>query len=445
MYVPIELQELILNKSNLKTQIMFISTYAQLYNNLYIAELLDATYIQKSIPIKEIWSQSWSRHGNYKNLLTYDILNQKKFSRLSRLSIPKNLPINMDTNLYELRLTDNEYITDVCQVHCLRILYADGKSAIRQSCIDKLDLFELYCDNNNGIYNVGHMNHLRILSARDRCAISQKCIQKLNLVQLRCCNNYKINDITHMNKLQILYAEGPSCHIMQNSIDNMDLKELYVTANPHIYNVNHLKNLKILRAGHYSCGIKNIDGLNLIELYIGNNYNIKYIPFMNNLRILDISHMQVTHNISPYNLYELRINGNNNIIKIPHMSNLKVLYLNDKIKKIKNLNLYYLCAYNSKIKDLKHMTNLKILYAHGKKNKISYSSLMGLHLDILYAANNYNMLDTNKFISCTKSCILYHAEDSNIDNAMDIISNLKIFSIDDETDNDNMWLRLGLQ
>lgn len=212
--IPLEIWQCIFDFCDFKTQLIILSLCSYL-NCLRIDDLYNIDF-------------------NFKKLLTNEILQQKKYSYVTKLDA---------SYIYR-----SNQITDVSKMKHLKILNAGYDCGIDQNGINGLSLTELNATDNKKIKDVSFMAPtLKILRAVGNCGIDQKGIANLSLVKLNANFNKNITDVSFMSStLKILFAEG-NCGIDQNGIKGLSLVELYISDNIKIIDVSFMMStLKIL-------------------------------------------------------------------------------------------------------------------------------------------------------------------------------------------------------
>ncbi|XWV25405.1 putative ORFan [Tupanvirus deep ocean] len=206
--LPLEIWQLIFDKCDFLTQLYLHSCCSFFYFNLRFTDL-------------------YNIHTYIKELLSDDILKQKKYHHITKLGAWGNPKIK---NVSHIAPT-------------LKFLDANGSNCgIDQNDINGLSLVELHAWGNPKIKNVSHMAPtLKKLDASYNCGIDQNGINGLSLVELCARNNPKITNVSHMaTTLKILDASGGNCGIDQNGINGLSLDELNARNNPRIKNVSHI-------------------------------------------------------------------------------------------------------------------------------------------------------------------------------------------------------------
>jgi hypothetical protein len=117
--------------------------------------------------------------------ITYSVLKQKKFNKVTILDLSWN--------------------TDICDISFLTNLKRlCANNTIDQEAIQKLDLIELDLRYNKKIKNISFMSNLKKLFLSNRCKIDQNGIHKLDLIELYANGNQKVNNVSFMINLKIL-------------------------------------------------------------------------------------------------------------------------------------------------------------------------------------------------------------------------------------------------
>jgi len=186
-------------------------------NHLNKLEILDATGGFFDADLEYYRGDADDMHFN--NSCGVCILNDKGIEKL--------------TNLKELDVSSNQYITTLNHCKKLKVLTARSYSRLTNDGISKLyNLEDLDLTDNKIINKIDHLKKLRILNiSGHRTKISDNDIKTLNLHALDVTNNTEIKDINHMNKLKILMANGPLCGLCTEGINKLKLKIIFADEN----------------------------------------------------------------------------------------------------------------------------------------------------------------------------------------------------------------------
>lgn len=188
MELCLDVWQIIMDKSDLKTQISLSSTCKFFSMNLKIHKF------------------TLEKFANEKCLTIGRLESLKKFK------IRKTLEnINLMTTLESLK----------CECK------------INQKSINHLNLKKLYIRCNSEITSIAWMYRLESLDCSYNCGINQRAIEGLNLIKLNACGNEKITDVSWMIRLEKLYCSG-CCGIDQRGIKGLNLKRLLAYSNEKI-------------------------------------------------------------------------------------------------------------------------------------------------------------------------------------------------------------------
>jgi DNA-directed RNA polymerase subunit M/transcription elongation factor TFIIS len=195
MDIPIEIFQLILDRSNFLTQIRLRQVDRSFYAKLHIHNFyhIDSKYL---------------------NLLTDEIL--IKHSHITKLYVSSNKKITTISHMTKL--------TKLFATYCI----------IDDEQISKLNLTELCATNNSKITNVNHMTNLVILHAGGSCGITDAGISNINLAALNADDNPTITSVNHMTNLLFLSAKGFGCGLTDAGIAELEIFKLYAARNSKI-------------------------------------------------------------------------------------------------------------------------------------------------------------------------------------------------------------------
>lgn len=226
---PIEIWQIILEKTEFIQQIRLRQVCKYFYNELYVTDFAF------KIPCK------------YKRLLSDDILKQHKYIKYLDISLPTS---GTDNGVYELYNLPANIVSD------------DGIKHLTS-------LTKLYADNNKYITDVNHLINLEELSIGGiYCGVNNEGIKNLLKIKVLDISDSNVSKINHLKNLEILivcgYVYGGCCGSLSNfdSDDLLDLNltELYISGNNKIIKIPYMINLRLIDIGDYfNCNISNND------------------------------------------------------------------------------------------------------------------------------------------------------------------------------------------
>lgn len=356
IYFPLEVWQMILNHSDFLTQIRL----RQVCRSLYFLKILDLCDIPNDykfkleekiiesypyikhldISKKDISQTCLNKLINLESLvITYDFSsNLNQLIKLTKLRIIHKLwrfaPFGNDyisncTNITQLILTCNLYLSDINHLHNLKVLKMDHNFVLHDNGISNC-INLVYLEVNGPITNINHCTKLiTLIIKQDKdegkwCRITNDGFKQcVNIMYLDISGNSNITNISHCKKLKTLIANKSlltNDSLMQcTNITHLELKE-----NTQISDINHLINLRTLYLGSYS---------NLYNRGITNCVNITELRLDYNQSITDIYHLT--------KLTKLWINYRSRIsLQTARLLNIPKIFCNDMLVTDDNYHLF---------------------------------------------------------------------------------------------------------